>query len=437
MLKRITLLLSFLFSFYSYSGCWVPNDLKKLQNKCSQKKVHLTYDDGPDPNVTPRIMDILEKNGVNATFFISTEHLDKKENRDIVKDQFNRGFQVASHGHHHHAHDLQLYKRKDGKYYCDKNILSPEQSIDEIQESIDLLKKAIGKNFKPNLIRFPYGRGASPSPTELDLLNRFGGSAEAVCKNNKGFNEVQKDSKYKEDLKEYRNINSEALQRVFSDGLSHLGWNFDSHDSSKSVVDKANKNEDQYIFDTIKGLCENYSNSIVALFHDQGKPFNADTLDRMIEKAQCLGIEFVDYKTLLKEKDFLIKMGTLNEPPKARDVLGDFINRLSEISNNQPPSEKNPCPECDLQIDDIYMQKCRSSNGKAYSHCKGDKSVCLFGKWHARKNIDYNAYCSKKTCVSTWKGIMKVLYQCQGDDSKCVNGNLIPASTDLAQQVCP
>jgi peptidoglycan/xylan/chitin deacetylase (PgdA/CDA1 family) len=36
----------------------------------SPKKVVLTFDDGPDPDFTPRILDILQKEKVPAAFFV-------------------------------------------------------------------------------------------------------------------------------------------------------------------------------------------------------------------------------------------------------------------------------------------------------------------------------------------------------------------------------
>ena len=35
-----------------------------------EKAVALTFDDGPDPIHTPRILDILEENNIKATFFL-------------------------------------------------------------------------------------------------------------------------------------------------------------------------------------------------------------------------------------------------------------------------------------------------------------------------------------------------------------------------------
>ena len=35
------------------------------------RKIALTFDDGPDPDVTPRILDILDRERVPATFFIT------------------------------------------------------------------------------------------------------------------------------------------------------------------------------------------------------------------------------------------------------------------------------------------------------------------------------------------------------------------------------
>ena len=38
-------------------------------NTMAEKTVYLTYDDGPSKN-TPRILDVLKKHGVKATFFV-------------------------------------------------------------------------------------------------------------------------------------------------------------------------------------------------------------------------------------------------------------------------------------------------------------------------------------------------------------------------------
>ncbi len=45
------------------------------QGGASRRVVSLTFDDGPDPRYTPRILDILRKEGIHATFFVCGQRL--------------------------------------------------------------------------------------------------------------------------------------------------------------------------------------------------------------------------------------------------------------------------------------------------------------------------------------------------------------------------
>ena len=47
-----------------------------MKNENAVKKVALTFDDGPHPIYTPRILDILEKYGVKATFFVIGQNVE-------------------------------------------------------------------------------------------------------------------------------------------------------------------------------------------------------------------------------------------------------------------------------------------------------------------------------------------------------------------------
>ncbi|MCH5191453.1 MAG: polysaccharide deacetylase family protein [Oscillospiraceae bacterium] len=59
------------------------------------KTVYLTFDDGPSPN-TPAILDILDRYGVKATFFV----INGKYN-EYMKDIVDRGHQIALHSYTH------------------------------------------------------------------------------------------------------------------------------------------------------------------------------------------------------------------------------------------------------------------------------------------------------------------------------------------------
>src|SRR3954471_15450777 len=63
------------------------------------KRVALTFDDGPNPNATPFILDALRDRGVKATFFILGRHAEQWP--DIVKRVADEGHAIGNHGYFH------------------------------------------------------------------------------------------------------------------------------------------------------------------------------------------------------------------------------------------------------------------------------------------------------------------------------------------------
>ena len=63
-------------------------------------KLILTFDDGPSPEFTPQILDILEKEKVPATFFIVG--LEAEKNIPILQRIFKDGFEIGNHTFTHH-----------------------------------------------------------------------------------------------------------------------------------------------------------------------------------------------------------------------------------------------------------------------------------------------------------------------------------------------
>jgi peptidoglycan/xylan/chitin deacetylase (PgdA/CDA1 family) len=63
------------------------------------KRVALTFDDGPNPEATPRILDALSEHGVKATFFILGAHAERWP--DLVRRVALEGHQVGNHGYFH------------------------------------------------------------------------------------------------------------------------------------------------------------------------------------------------------------------------------------------------------------------------------------------------------------------------------------------------
>ena len=102
-----------------------------------EKAVYLTFDDGPSRYSTPKILDILKENGVNATFF---EINPDKEDYDLTKRIIKEGNTLAIHG----------YLHEYSKIYS---------SDDAYKENITKLQKLFYKKFKVwcTQTRFPGG----------------------------------------------------------------------------------------------------------------------------------------------------------------------------------------------------------------------------------------------------------------------------------------
>jgi peptidoglycan/xylan/chitin deacetylase (PgdA/CDA1 family) len=59
----------------------------------------LTFDDGPHPEYTPKILDLLDEAGIKATFFILGKQAE--DNPEVVKDMLDRGHEIANHSYNH------------------------------------------------------------------------------------------------------------------------------------------------------------------------------------------------------------------------------------------------------------------------------------------------------------------------------------------------
>jgi peptidoglycan-N-acetylglucosamine deacetylase len=100
--------------------------------------VHLTFDDGPDPEVTPRVLDGFAAAGAKATFFV----LGQKAllHPGLVERIVREGHGLGSHGFDHVRLD---------------RMRSP-QARHQISRTSDILQKITGS--RPTLFRPPYGR---------------------------------------------------------------------------------------------------------------------------------------------------------------------------------------------------------------------------------------------------------------------------------------
>jgi peptidoglycan/xylan/chitin deacetylase (PgdA/CDA1 family) len=70
------------------------------QGIASGKVVALTFDDGPSPIWTPKILDELKKENVKATFFMLGKHVEKYPS--IAKRVAEEGHEIGNHSYSHH-----------------------------------------------------------------------------------------------------------------------------------------------------------------------------------------------------------------------------------------------------------------------------------------------------------------------------------------------
>jgi peptidoglycan-N-acetylglucosamine deacetylase len=66
--------------------------------------VVLTFDDGPDQDATPAVLDALDAAGARATFFLVGEQVEAEP--ALAQEIIRRGHDIGLHGYAHVAHDL-------------------------------------------------------------------------------------------------------------------------------------------------------------------------------------------------------------------------------------------------------------------------------------------------------------------------------------------
>ena len=81
-------------------GTAVGANLSRLPAAAAHRgEVALTFDDGPDPDVTPRVLDLLDRHGARATFFCIGERA--RAHPEIAAEIVRRGHRVENHTQTH------------------------------------------------------------------------------------------------------------------------------------------------------------------------------------------------------------------------------------------------------------------------------------------------------------------------------------------------
>ena len=207
-----------------------PNAASNL-NGGEKGVIYLTFDDGPS-SYTPKILDVLSKYGIKATFFVTNSGKD-----EYIKREYNEGHTVALHTASHNY--KKVYSSMDD-FFNDLNSVSSR--VERIT------------NEKSMIIRFP------------------GGSSNTVSKNySKGIMTV---------------LTDEVLKR----GYHYFDWTSSVEDAgSCAKKSSATEREDCVYNYFVKGLSKSRSN--VVLMHDI-KSYTADKVEDMIKYGIENGYSF-------------------------------------------------------------------------------------------------------------------------------------------------
>lgn len=101
-------------------------------------EVALTIDDGPDPAVTPAVLDLLDSHGAKATFFCIGQQA--ALHPELCRDMVRRGHAIENHSQHH-RHNFSLLGRRG--------------FARELQAAQDTLAAVTGE--RPQFFRAPAG----------------------------------------------------------------------------------------------------------------------------------------------------------------------------------------------------------------------------------------------------------------------------------------
>jgi len=133
---------------------WLGENMRRLPaSSAARNEVSITIDDGPDPAVTPAVLDLLDAHGARATFFCIAQHA--AAHPALAREIVRRGHSVQNHSDRH-SHRFSLL----GPKAMAREIAAAQASLADITGEAPLFFRA------PAGLRNPF---LAPVLQRLDL----------------------------------------------------------------------------------------------------------------------------------------------------------------------------------------------------------------------------------------------------------------------------
>lgn len=132
---------------------YVPTvgNVAQQQAETEERKVAITFDDGPHPYYTEQLLDGLKERGVHATFFVTGEHAENYP--EIIRRMYEEGHLIGNHTYNH----IQLTKENGEKFK--EELIQTNKILEDITgEEVEFVRPPYGswdKKFEKELNMFP------------------------------------------------------------------------------------------------------------------------------------------------------------------------------------------------------------------------------------------------------------------------------------------
>ncbi len=152
-----------------------PQIVYRHTSKNGQKRVALTFDDGPHPRYTPEILDILAEYGVEATFFTVGSNAEYYPN--IIAREKADGHEIGNHTYHHY-HTVNVSGEK-----LQKDIIACSETLERLTgEHVHLFRPPEGV-FNEDIKKLCSDKGYTIVMWSVDTRDWAHTSVADICKN--------------------------------------------------------------------------------------------------------------------------------------------------------------------------------------------------------------------------------------------------------------